>query len=287
MLQFRHENNSCIGCGPCGLRGAVRRGARGEGGDDERPHDVVGSRGDARERVARVSAPAARARRLDVPQRHVGLRDHVGGLGELYLAVSGYPVNSLSQNEADTYRFLRNELKLNKAAAAGVLANIYCESIFSSVAIGDGGTSLGLCQWHAERCRSLINWCGGQDYDYRSVEGQLHYLSAELRGGYSGVLDQLLSVPDTAEGAYQAGYYFCMHFEMPDNTATRSDARGQIAARTYFPADLDRYLAKSEAKKSRSGERMLKMSASLAGTIVTTVGEPDFIVDEEGFSAKK
>ena len=75
-----------------------------------------------------------------------------GGLGELYIAVHGYPVGDLSKNEKKIYQFLRNRLGLNKAAASGVLANMYFESSFSTVAIGDGGTSLGLCQWHAGRC---------------------------------------------------------------------------------------------------------------------------------------
>ena len=176
------------------------------------------------------------------------------GLGELYLAVSGYPVSSLSENESAVYRFLRNDLGLNKAAAAGVLANIYCESNFSTIAIGDGGTSLGLCQWHAQRCRSLMGWCESAGYDYRSTEGQLHYLAAELRGGYAGVLSYLSSVPDTEEGAYQAGHYFCMYFENPDSVATRSDARGKIASNTYFAADLDRLLNSGGSSNAGSSE---------------------------------
>ena len=36
-----------------------------------------GARDHARERVARVSAPAARANRMDMPQRHVGVRDYL------------------------------------------------------------------------------------------------------------------------------------------------------------------------------------------------------------------
>ncbi len=180
-----------------------------------------------------------------------------GGLGELAIAVSGYPVSSLTAAEAASYRYLRKDLGLNKAAAAGVLANIYCESAFSSVAIGDGGTSLGLCQWHNERCRSLMSWCSGSGYDYRSVEGQLHYLGAELQGGYSGVLSYLQNVPNTAEGAYQAGYYFCMYFESPDSVLTRSDARGKIAASTYFPADLDKYLEEEKDKGTEELDKYL------------------------------
>ena len=165
-----------------------------------------------------------------------------GGLGELYIAVHGYPVGDLSKNEKRIYQYLRNDLGLHKAAASGVLANMYFESSFSTVAIGDGGTSLGLCQWHAGRCRSLMGWCKAHGMDYRSLDGQLNYLKYELENGYNNVLSYLNGVPDNAEGAYHAGYYFCMYFESPDSVQTRSDARGTYAKSTYFPSDLDKYL---------------------------------------------
>ncbi len=169
-----------------------------------------------------------------------------GGAGELYIAVHGYPVGDLTKNERTIYRFLRQELGLSKAAASGVLSNMYFESNFSSIAIGDGGTSLGLCQWHLGRCRSLMGWCEAHDLDYRSVEGQLEYLKYELENAYSGVLGYLYGVPDNAEGAYRAGYYFCMYFESPDSVRVRSDARGTYAKVTYYPSDLDKYLDETE-----------------------------------------
>ena len=193
------------------------------------------------------------------------------GLSELYLAVSGYPVASLTENEAAAYRYLRDELQLNKAAASGVLANIYCESNFSTVAIGDGGTSLGLCQWHAGRCQSLMGWCQANGYDYRSIDGQLHYLGAELNGGYSGVYSYLQSVPDTADGAYAAGHYFCWYFESPDAVATRSDARGKIAANTYYPADLDALVESVYGKKDAGQDAAKAVSSALSA--VGTMGQ--------------
>jgi hypothetical protein len=100
----------------------------------------------------------------------------------------------------------------------------------------------------------MIGWCQANGYDYRSVEGQLHYLQTELNGGYYNVLECLLNVPDTEDGAYEAGHYFCMHFEIPDSVATRSDARGTIAKKTYFPADLSEYLADPEGKAEKTDD---------------------------------
>ena len=176
-----------------------------------------------------------------------------GGLGELYIAVHGYPVGDLTKNEKDVYTYLRRELGLNKAAASGVLANVYFESNFSSVAVGDGGTSLGLCQWHLGRCKSLISWCDAHDLDYRSVEGQLGYLDYELKNIYKDVYGYLLGVPDSAEGAYRAGYYFCMYFESPSDTKTRSEARGTMAKNSYYPSDLDKFLETKEEEENHKG----------------------------------
>ena len=179
-----------------------------------------------------------------------------GGLGELYIAVHGYPVGDLTKNEKDVYTYLRKELGLNKAAASGVLANVYFESNFSSVAVGDGGTSLGLCQWHLGRCKSLISWCGAHDLDYRSVEGQLGYLDYELNNIYKDVFGYLLGVPDSAEGAYRAGYYFCMYFESPSDTKTRSEARGTMAKNSYYPSDLDKFLEEEEEEQENKGVKL-------------------------------
>lgn len=171
--------------------------------------------------------------------------------GESLIEFQAYPVGNLSENQAKIYRYLRDELKLNKAAASGVLANIECESNFSTVAVGDGGSSYGLCQWHAGRFSSLVNWCRGRGYDYHLLEGQLEYMKYELETGYTGVLDYLKNVPDTERGAYQAGYYWCMYFEIPSDTVNRSIYRGKMAMNNYFPVDLDKMEEEARTKMSQ------------------------------------
>lgn len=171
--------------------------------------------------------------------------------GESLIDFQAYPIGNISENEAEVYRYLREEMGLNKAAACGVLANVLCESGFSPVAVGDGGSSYGICQWHAGRFSSLVGWCNARGYNYHSVEGQLRYLQYELETGYSGVLNYLQNVPDTARGAYEAGYYWCMHFEIPNDTVNRSIQRGKIAMGSYYPADLDA----KEKKNAKSREQ--------------------------------
>lgn len=138
-------------------------------------------------------------------------------------------------NEYVIFSFLINEMKLNRAATMGVMANIYYESGYRSVIDGDGGTSYGLCQWHAGRKTRLINWCTENGLDYNSVEGQLRFLQYELPNFYPSVDNYIRQVENTAEGAYDAAYYFCFNFEAPANRTAQSTKRGNYARDVLFP----------------------------------------------------
>jgi hypothetical protein len=133
------------------------------------------------------------------------------------------------------FNFLTNEMKLNRAAAMGVMANMYWESGYKAVIDGDGGTSYGLCQWHAGRKTRLINWCTENGLDYNSVEGQLKFLQYELPNFYPSVDSYIRQVENTADGAYDAAYYFCFNFEAPANRTAQSTKRGNYARDTLFP----------------------------------------------------
>ena len=124
---------------------------------------------------------------------------------------------------------------LNKAAACGVLANIEQESGFNPTIYGDGGTSYGICQWHEERFSDLQNWCSSNGKDYKTLDGQLWYLKHDLESNYSSVLNYIKTVSNNATGAYNAGYYWCKHFEVPADTENESISRGNRAQSSYYP----------------------------------------------------
>ena len=145
------------------------------------------------------------------------------------------------ENEAAVFKYCTEKLKLNTAAACGILANMYCESGFRTNALGDNGTSVGLCQWHNGRWTNLKVFAPD---DWQTLEGQLRFMKKELRTGYRDTLDYLKQVSDDAQGAYDAAYYWCMHFEMPDKTVSRSITRGYLAKNVYWerygePEDKD------------------------------------------------
>ncbi|MBQ9409361.1 MAG: hypothetical protein IJU28_08260, partial [Clostridia bacterium] len=122
-----------------------------------------------------------------------------------------------SENIAIVYTYLTETLCYNRAAACGILSNIQYESNFRPNAIGDSGAAYGICQWNSRR-QSLINYCERNGFEsWQDIYGQLGYLDYELENNKKKVGDYLKQVPDTPKGAYDAGYYFCVYFEIPAN----------------------------------------------------------------------
>lgn len=139
-----------------------------------------------------------------------------------------------SENEKEIFNILKS-WGLNTAAASAVLANINAESGFRTDVWGDNHTSLGLCQWHNSRCTALQNFCKTNGYSVTSVQGQMAYLKTELQGGYKSTWNKLTSCANTAQGAYDAAYYWCVNFEVPANKYQKAQERGNTAKNTYFP----------------------------------------------------
>lgn len=139
---------------------------------------------------------------------------------------------SASQNEDTIYNFLVNDMGYSKAAAIGVIANIAAESGFNPNVYGDSGTSYGICQWHNSRFTALKPFCSKRGLDYTDIQAQLLYLKHELEG--TSVDRYLRSVSNDRNGAYNAAYYFCYHFERPADTSTTSNKRGNSAMNTYW-----------------------------------------------------
>lgn len=178
--------------------------------------------------------------------------------GESLYVFGSYPAGNITENTNEIYDYLTDVLGLNHAGACGVLANIQCESNFAATAVGDGGTSYGLCQWHLDRFSALINWCNANGYDFHGIQGQMGYLACELQGGYAGVYQYLLSVPDTAQGAYDAAYYWCKYFEIPANVEYQAMMRADLAMHEYYPQVLGTQEEETETEtiKALSEEEM-------------------------------
>lgn len=154
----------------------------------------------------------------------------------LFLAahVSAASRADTEENIQTIYTYLTETVGLNRAAACGILSNIKSESNFNPEAIGDSGAAYGICQWNSRR-NSLISYCEKNGYEsWKSLEGQLGYLQYELETNKKSVGNVLRALPDTAQGAYDAAYHFCVYFEIPADRYNKGITRGTNAVNIYW-----------------------------------------------------
>lgn len=144
-------------------------------------------------------------------------------------------VSTPTTNQEKVFTYLTSTLDLNTAAACGIMANIERESSFNPSATGGGGKYYGICQWGNSRKTALIVYCKSKGLDYTTLEGQLAYLKHELTNSYGKVYAYMQSVANTPQGAYDAGYYWCYHFERPANIESTSTKRGELSRDKYWP----------------------------------------------------
>lgn len=142
-------------------------------------------------------------------------------------------------DESAIFYFLTEHMGMPASSACGVIANIEHESNFNPNALGDGGTSYGICQWHnPSRWDQQIAFCNDNGYDWETMDGQLYYLEYEITQGgeaYTGIYSVLMSQADNSLGAYQAGYEWCVRFERPEDAESKAVNRGYSAQNNWYP----------------------------------------------------
>ncbi|MDO5491568.1 MAG: phage tail tip lysozyme [Bacillota bacterium] len=191
-----------------------------------------------------------------------------------------------SSNEPEVYGFLTRTMKLNRAAACGVMINLQAESgmkpdnlenLYNArfmltdrqytnrvsqglhqngrYKTGYGATryfttdycGYGICQWTSLRRRqNLLKKAISRSVPIDNLPMQMDFLYDELKGSYPQVLTTLKGVPDTAEGAYLAAAHFCVAFEVPANTTRTAEARGEKALSGFWRAYSGQSIKKSK-----------------------------------------
>lgn len=127
------------------------------------------------------------------------------------------PIGTSGSAKDIIYNFLTSSMGLNKAQACGILSNMHRESRFIPTA--DNGIGYyGLCQWGYERKDSLMSWCEENNYDYTTLDGQLHFLQYEMPLYYPNTTAQLRACPNTEEGARKASWIFAIGYEVAGET---------------------------------------------------------------------
>lgn len=139
----------------------------------------------------------------------------IGPLITVPYGSSSSDLSGLDSKPREIVSFLEQQ-GLPTAAGIGIIANIKHESNFNLGAVGDNGTSVGLCQWHKDRKSAMIAFVGSDWAN--NLTGQLNYLMKELNEGKycnKGLLNSLRSVPNTQSGAMQSAELFVRQFERP------------------------------------------------------------------------
>ena len=67
-------------------------------------------------------------------------------------------------------------LGYTKANASGIAGNLFVESSYNPLAVGDNGTSFGLAQWHKSRWEKLNQWAKQNNKNPNTFKGQIDYL---------------------------------------------------------------------------------------------------------------
>ena len=169
------------------------------------------------------------------------------------------PLSSESSNEEIIYAYLTDTLGLNTAATCGILANLHAESAFDpgnlqnsceallghtdasyTAAVDDGtytdfvydGAGYGLCQWTFwSRKEGLLNRARSGGVSISDLQMQLAYMRSEWTVSARSWLE---SMPDTADGAYDAALWYCLNWEKPADMAYQAMVRGELAKNTFW-----------------------------------------------------
>jgi len=191
--------------------------------------------------------------------------------------------DTYAENEAEIYRFLKEDMQLSTAVACGILANIASESNFNPTAqITDvnGKTSFGLIQWNGGRFENLKRFSTQNGLDYRTVDAQMRFMQHELLGEEKQAWQTLQGIPDTLQGAYTAAWNFARWYERCWSGYYAQ--RGQTACASYYlryTNDTTSRLVFFDANGGSSGEnvRVLREGQPLGTLPTPTWGSNSFL----------
>lgn len=126
------------------------------------------------------------------------------------------------------YTVLRDTLRhggMSENAIAGILGNVQAESGGDPLAVGDGGTSFGLPQWHGPRAEAMMTWARDNGLNAKEAGTQARYMLKELQDN-----PQLMTNLNAAESPKAAGMLFQREYEKPK---VIDPARGDNAVAAY------------------------------------------------------
>lgn len=184
--------------------------------------DAIGpGQGARRPEKAAAVAPVVKTEKPDEPT--------AGGDGGFSTSAQTTPKSPQQTREfADRLTgHLQKELGITKNQAIGIVANLMHESAGlnpgmnqgmrigepSSNMADDNANGYGLAQWGGVRKQGLIDMAAQQGIPASSEKANVDFLVQELKGPYSGVIDEL----KTKGSAQEATESFCTSYEKPSD----------------------------------------------------------------------
>lgn len=133
------------------------------------------------------------------------------GLGTTYLILSSSAKKpKLKKDGIGIAKYLMG-LGYSKSIASGIVGNIYIESRYDPLAIGDNGQSFGLAQWHKSRWDALKKWSEERNLNIASFETQLKFIDWELKNTEKRAYNELMKTKTPSDAAF----VFAKYYERP------------------------------------------------------------------------
>lgn len=114
-------------------------------------------------------------------------------------------------NRQAAWKFLTEKQGYSRKVASAIMGNLEGESHFDTAALGDGGTSLGIAQWHESRKTALEEYAQSKGTNVTDIDTQMEYLQHELDTQFSGLTEEM----EATDSLYAATDLFTRKFENP------------------------------------------------------------------------
>lgn len=86
------------------------------------------------------------------------------------------------------------------------------------------------------RKTALLSFLQENGFAEDSIDGQLWFFKTEIESSERAAWNAIKDLPNTSDGAYEAGRLWCLKFERPRDGVGDSVERGNLAQNTYWPA---------------------------------------------------
>jgi len=149
---------------------------------------------------------------------------------------------------------------LSAEQSSGIAGNLFKESGFKTDAIGDGGTSYGLAQWHNTRWEDLKKFSSDHNYDLNSIKSQMEFLWYELTNTYKSVYNNLKNTNNAADAAtiFASGY-------------ERPASKDYTERRRYATNFYQKYTGKDVTSDEKESSSIIKTISDLPKNILNQI----------------